>query len=205
MCYTKHNNKNKRFGTELQIPRCLAHWFRLFLIPCSICQKPFSSPDLHFSKWMTEPTALDSFFLSLNPSRFHLLLKPGKQPPAPTQLPPTWLNYACWVAEKGIRFSLAVTYITSVAYGINVIHPAIPAKAPSNPCRDPLAWANRDRQTLVARNLSPNLLSPHITQQASNVSQSPRLPDAVRWQLPACVHTVKHKERGGCLCRATPV
>lgn len=195
-----------RIGTELQIRRCLAHWLRLFLIPCSTCQKPFSCPDpalFQMDGW-THRSRLFLFFLSLNPSCFHLLLKPGKQPPAPTQLPPTWLNYACWVAERRIRFSLAVTYITSVAQGINVIHPAIPAKAPSTPCRDLPAWANRDRQTLVARNLSPNLLSPHIARQASNVSQSPRLPDAVRWQLPACVHTVKHKERGGCLCHVTP-
>ncbi len=33
-------------------------------------------------------------------------------------------------------------------------------KPPSTPCRDLPAWANRDRQTLVARNLSPNLPSP---------------------------------------------
>lgn len=66
--FVTQNIKNKKvpnaksFGTELQIRRCLVHWFRLFLIPCSTCQKAFSSPDLHFSKWMTEPTALDSFF-----------------------------------------------------------------------------------------------------------------------------------------------
>ncbi len=40
---------------------------------------------------------------------------------------------------------------------------------------------------------------------ASNASQSLRLPDAVPWQLPVRVHTVKHKERGGCLCCAAPV
>lgn len=136
------------------------------------------------------------FFLSLNPSCFHLLLKPGKQPPAPPQRPPTCLNYACWVAAIGIRFSLAVTYITSVAQGINVIHPAIPAKTPSTPCQDSPAWANRDRQTLVARNLSPNLLSPHITQQSSNVSQSPRLPSAVQWQLPVHSHCETQRQRG---------
>ncbi|KAA0702718.1 Nuclear receptor subfamily 2 group F member 5 [Triplophysa tibetana] len=88
------------------------------------------------------------------------------------------------------------------AQGINVIHPAIPAKAPLPPPAetrwhkltgtDKLLWP----VTLVQT--SDRLTSPN---GASNVGQLPRSPDAVRWQPPAGVHTAKHKEREGVLPR----
>lgn len=90
-----------------------------------------------------------------------------------------------------------MTYITSVAQGINVIHPAIPAKAPLPPPAetrwhkltgtDKLLWP----VTLVQT--SDRLSSPD---GASNVGQSPRSPDALRWQPPACSHCATQRERG---------
>lgn len=93
-----------------------------------------------------------------------------------------------------------MTYITSVAQGINVIHPAIPAKAPLPPPAE-TRW---HKLTGTDKLLWPVTLvqtSDHLTSTngASNVGQLARSPGAVRWQPPACAHTAKHKERGGVL------